>query len=246
MVGAPFLAGKLRLTPVERDELLLALSVSGGDDAISGRIYYDLGFIEGARSTPDLSQAIAYYSLAIERSSGSVSALNNRGVSYFSRRSEGDASRAVADFERAIRLSPDFSSAHFNLGLVLLAQGDGERGLAALRRAQELAPEAPGPHNALCWEYALQARPEEALPYCDQAVALDPTPFSRDSRGVVYALLGRNEDAIAEFERFLAWLQEQPQALYDRYALKRQVWIAALREGHNPFDPATLESLRIE
>lgn len=225
-----------------------ALSAAGGDDESGSRIYYDLGFIENARAAPDVSQAIAYYTLAIERSSGFVSALNNRGVSYFSRRAEGDVLRAVADFEQALRLKPDFAPAQFNLGLALLAQGAGERerGIAALRRAQELAPEAPGPYNALCWEYALQSRPEEALPYCDQAVALDPTPFSRDSRGVVYALQGRNTEAIVEFESFVSWLQGQPQAIYEHYVPERRAWIEALRQGRNPFDSAMLESLRGE
>lgn len=225
-----------------------ALSTAGGDDESGSRIYYDLGLIEHARAAPDVSQAIAYYTLAIERSPGSVSALNNRGVGYFSRRAEGDVPRAVADFEQALRLNPDFAPAQFNLGLALLAQGAGERerGMVALRRAQELAPEAPGPYNALCWEYALQSRPEEALPYCDQAVALDPTPFSRDSRGVVYALQGRNTEAIAEFESFVSWLQGQSQTVYEHYAPERQAWIEALRRGRDPFDSAMLESLRSE
>ncbi len=225
-----------------------ALSMVGGNDEVSRRIYYDLGFIESAKSTPDFSQAIAYYTMAIERAAGSVSAFNNRGVCYSERRSEGDLPRAVEDFQQAIRLDPDSGPSQFNLGLVLLAQGGSEQepAMIALRRAYELAPDAAGTNNALCWGYALQASPEDALPYCDRAVALDPTLLSRDSRGVVYALLGRNAAAITEFESFMTWLREQPQATYDRYAPKRQAWIEALRQGRNPFDAATLESLRSE
>ncbi|MBS1253712.1 MAG: hypothetical protein MAG451_02765 [Anaerolineales bacterium] len=40
----------------------------------------------------------------------------------------------------------------------------------------------------------------------DRAVALDPAGLNRDRRGVVYAELGRLEDAIADFEALLAWL----------------------------------------
>lgn len=225
-----------------------ALTMASGNDEAASRIYYDLGFIESARPDADLSQAIAQYTLAIERRPGFVSALNNRGVSYFNRRAEGDLQRAVRDFERAVSLDPDFASGQFNLGLALLAVGgvEQERALAALRRAATLAPDAPGPNNALCWEYALQARPEEALPYCDRAVALDPTPFSRDSRGVVYALLGRHEEAIAEFQSFVTWLQGQAEPVYSRYAPKRLAWIEALRQDTNPFDQATLDALRSE
>jgi tetratricopeptide (TPR) repeat protein/transcriptional regulator with XRE-family HTH domain len=225
-----------------------ALAIARGNDEATSRIYYDLGFIESARPDADLSQAIAQYTLAIERRPDFASALNNRGVSYFNRRAQGDLQRAVQDFERAVSLDPDFASGQFNLGLALLALGsdEQERALAALRRAQTLAPDAPGPNNALCWEYALQAKPEEALPYCDRAVALDPTPFSRDSRGVVYALLGRNEAAIAEFQSFVTWLQGQAESVYNRYAPKRLAWIEALRQDTNPFDQATLDALRSE
>ena len=109
-----------------------------------------------------------------------------------------------------------------------------------------MAPEAPGPNNALCWIYALRSEPEKALPFCDQAVAVDPSPLSRDSRGIVYALLGRHEEAIAEFRTFLDWLRTRPQAEIVRYAPKREAWIDSLRQGRNPFDAQTLEALRSE
>jgi tetratricopeptide (TPR) repeat protein len=223
-----------------------ALATQRGNDEAISRIYYDLGFMEGAQDSPDLSQAIAYYSLAIDKTPDFAWAYNNRGVSYLGRQAEGDLGRAVQDLETTTRLQPDFALGQFNLGLARLAAGDEAGALTALRRAQALDPQAPGPNNALCWEYALQAQPEEALAFCDQAVALDPTPFSRDSRGVVYALLGRNEEAIAEFQSFIAWLEAQPAPLYQRYAPKRLAWIGALREGRNPFDQAALEALRGE
>ena len=223
-----------------------ALAIQLGNDEAISRIYYDLGFIESAKERPDLSQAIAYYSLAIDRTPDFAWAYNNRGVSYLGRQAEGDLGRALQDLETTTRLQPDFALGQFNLGLAQLAAGDGEGALTALRWAQALDPQAPGPNNALCWEYALQAQPQEALAFCDQAVALDPTPYSRDSRGVVYALLGRNQEAIAEFQSFVAWLEAQPAPLYQRYAPKRLDWIEALREGRNPFDQAMLEALRSE
>lgn len=233
---------------VSQAALQRALSLIGGDDTTTGRIYYSLGLIETSRAVPDWSQAIAYYTLALEYNPGFVSALNNRGLSYFNRRAEGDLLRAAEDFAQAANLDPDFAPSQFNLGLALLAQGteQQERAISALQRAQALAPETPGPYNALCWAYALQNQPAEALPYCNQAVALDSTPMSRDSRGVVYALLGRYDEAIIEFESFLSWLKNQRPALYDRYAPRRQAWIAALRQGRNPFDQTTLEALRNE
>lgn len=225
-----------------------ALAESPGDDRALAGIYFDLASIESEKLRPDLNQVIAYGTLAIEHSPHFAAAYNNRGVAYLNRRAEGDQQRALRDFEEAVRLAPDLDVAQFNLGVALLSEGPeaDERALAALQRAQATAPQAPGPNNALCWLHALRGEPEKALPFCDQAVAADLSPLSRDSRGIVYALLGRSEEAIAEFQAFLEWLRTRPQDEIDRYASKREAWIDALQRGHNPFDAKMLEALRKE
>jgi hypothetical protein len=46
-------------------------------------------------------------------------------------------------------------------------------------------------------------------------------------------------------ESYLAWVREQPPALYERLNGARvEVWLEALRAGRNPFDAATLAELR--
>jgi hypothetical protein len=77
-------------------------------------------------------------------------------------------------------------------------------------------------------------------------VALDPTGPARDSRGIVYAELGRTAEAIADFEAYLAGLRGQGDAAYQRYSPRREAWLAALRAGRNPFDRETLDQLRQE
>ena len=77
-------------------------------------------------------------------------------------------------------------------------------------------------------------------------MATNSTALSRDSRGLTYALLGRTEEAISEFEAFLAWLDTQPEDTQTRYGASRRAWIEALRSGRNPFSPDTLRALRTE
>ncbi len=82
--------------------------------------------------------------------------------------------------------------------------------------------------------------------YVNAQITLDPSVQNRDSRGLVYAELGRYQDAIVDFEAFLTWLDQQPREVYAHYAPRRQAWLQALRAGRNPFDRATLEQLRTE
>lgn len=196
----------------------------------------------------DLDRAIADLTRVIVALPDDATAYNNRGAVYLERRAAGDLLRAVRDFTRAIDLMPKAHAAYFNRGLAYFALGEAYDGqsLADLRRARTLQPDAPGPNNALCWQLSLLGRPEEALPYCEAAVATDPTAMSRDSRGLAYALLGRTAEAVADFEAFLAWLDTQPEKTYQRYGPRRQAWLEALRAGRNPFHTGELRSLRSE
>jgi tetratricopeptide (TPR) repeat protein len=50
---------------------------------------------------------------------------------------------AVAEYEEAIKLNPNFANAHSNLGLALIAQNENEKGIAECRKANELDPSSP-------------------------------------------------------------------------------------------------------
>ena len=84
------------------------------------------------------------------------------------------------------------------------------------------------------------------MPHCDEAVRLDLTGNSHDSRGLALALLGRLEEAAKEFERFLELSNVNAPQLYAQHARTREGWIEALKRGQNPFDAQTLQGLRRE
>ena len=223
-----------------------ALAYPPGDESALASPYFALGYIYGLQGDPD--QAIAYYTRAIEQNPLLASAYNNRGVAYLEQGGENNLQRAISDFGQAIELVPTLATAHCNRGLAYFALGEAydQQSLADLRQAQALRPDAPGPNNALCWELSLIGQPEDALPYCESAVATDPTALSRDSRGLTYALLGRTEEAISDLEAFVAWLVTQPEDTQTRYGPSRQAWLEALRSGRNPFSKKTLQALRTE
>ena len=67
-----------------------------------------------------------------------------------------------------------------------------------------------------------------------------------DSRGLVYALLGNHEAAIADFEISIAWMEEQSNEVWQQPLVHRQAWLEALKAGENPFTPEVLAEIRHE
>lgn len=115
-----------------------------------------------------------------------------------------------------------------------------------LRQALDLRPDYANALNLLCWGYAVEQQPEQAMPYCQQAVAIEPRPVFMDSRGVVYALQGDYPAAIADFETYVDWLDHQPEPVNQAELDRHQAWIDALRTGQNPFTPDLLANMRNE
>ncbi|MEM1170294.1 MAG: tetratricopeptide repeat protein [Cyanobacteria bacterium P01_H01_bin.35] len=74
---------------------------------------------------------------------------------------------------------------------------------------------------------------------CEKAVALSPKDSSIvDSRGLARALTGDIEGAIADFQVYIEWTDEE------KNKAKRQEWIKALQAGENPFPDEVLQELR--
>jgi tetratricopeptide (TPR) repeat protein len=156
-----------------------------------------------------------------------------------------DAAAAVADLSAAIALDPDNAMSYYHRALALLrARGD-DSWLADMQQAAKLAPGSPYVANGFCWGYGVSGQPEQALPYCDAAVAADPTGASLDSRAIAYGQFGRYAEAAADLEDYLGWVKHTYPDLYRKYRGPQvETWIAALRAGTSPFDVATLAALR--
>lgn len=194
----------------------------------------------------DLERAFADLAAAIERQPDLAAAWLNRGSAYLQRGQPGDHGRALADFSRAIELAPETATGYYNRGLLYSELEDWPRSTSDLQAAQEREPRHPEFNNALCWHLAVQRQPERALPYCNQALAYQPDGPALDSRGLVYALMGRIDAAVADFRAFLAWAEASAkESCGESYRPSREGWIAALEAGGDPFDAATRRGLRL-
>ena len=194
----------------------------------------------------DLGLAFDDLELAIDIDPELATAWVNRGNAWLLRGYDGDVDRAVADFTKAIELAPDSAAGYYHRALVHSAAEEWELSNADLRAAHDRDSRNAVINNTLCWQLGLQRQPTEALPYCDLALAREPDGPARDSRGLVYSLMGRPDDAVADFTVFLSWVDASSKpTCRPHFRPSRESWIRTLQSGGNPFDDDTLRELRV-
>ena len=193
----------------------------------------------------DLDRAFEDLDQAIDIDPGLATAWINRGNALLHRGNDGDVEQAEADFTKAIELSPDASAGYYNRALVRSEAEEWELSNADLLAAHERDPRNPAINNTLCRQLGVQRRPEAALPYCNLALEREPEGPARDSRGLVYAMTGKTDEAIADFSVLLEWADASAKpTCVPHYRPSRETWIRTLEMGGDPFDDDTLRQLR--
>ena len=194
----------------------------------------------------DLDLAFSDLERAINIDPDLATAWVNRGNARLHRGEDGDAENALADFTKAIELAPDNPLGYYNRALVYSESENWQLSNSDLRAAQERDPRNPEINNALCRQLGVQRRTEDALPFCNLALEREPDGSARDSRGLVYGVMGSTDEAIADFKVFLAWVDASDKSTCrPHYRSSREAWINALESGDDPFDDATLRELRL-
>lgn len=154
--------------------------------------------IRTERHARNFRDAATLYRHTTERNPGAWMAWNNLGRELL-----GDPARrpeAVACFERALALRPDYYEARTNLGLALTQSGRAPDALPHLHRAVELEPAAYQVHTNLGIALVSAGRAPEALIAFRTAAALAPRlPNARENLAKALLLAGHREAAAAEF-----------------------------------------------
>jgi len=155
-----------------------------------------------ARRRADFDGAIYYYTQAI--ASGKLAkpdlatVLNSRGAAYDLK---GEAEKAIADFDAAIRLKPDYGEAYVNRGLAWARKRDYDRAIADFTEATALDPRFA--HLAFSNRGIADGEKgdyQRGVQDFDEAIRLKPDYApAYYGRGNIYNAIGDTDKAIADF-----------------------------------------------
>ena len=141
---------------------------------------------------------------------GQAIARNEREPIYFSNlgavlSDQGKGQEALASFDKALALKPDYPEAFNNRGNALRAMGRFEEALASYDRAVALKPDYGDAYNNCGAVLAALKRYEQAVANYARALALNPRYVEAiNNQGLALKELGRFADALANFDKALA------------------------------------------
>ncbi|MFT7617872.1 MAG: tetratricopeptide (TPR) repeat protein, partial [Planctomycetota bacterium] len=112
--------------------------------------------------------------------------------------------KAIAAYEKAIRISPTQWASHGNLSILLLKEERVEEAQAAATRAIEVAPNEGLPYGLLAVVLQEQGKFKEAIVKYNKAIQLDPKLLvAIFNRSGAQQVLGRFDDAITGYQEVL-------------------------------------------
>jgi protein O-GlcNAc transferase len=139
-------------------------------------------------------------------------------------RTLGELDEAIAHYQGALEVSPNFTAARSGLGSAFMLQGRLDEAVAAYRRAIELDPAQPVVRNNLGTALHQQGKLEEALAAFDAAIASNPDyAAALANRGKLLAEQGRHDEAIASYDRAFGFDPGNVELLCDRAASLRLI-----------------------
>ncbi len=130
-----------------------------------------------------------------------ASAHNNRGVGLIR---SGRNTRALAEFDAAIRIDPGHYKARHNRGGAHVENGQLDKALSDYNRVIELKPGWARAYGQRGLVYFFKGSFKRALADLDKAIDLDPDgALIYNNRGVVHEGMGLAEKAIADYRKAL-------------------------------------------
>jgi TolB-like protein/thioredoxin-like negative regulator of GroEL len=130
-------------------------------------------------------------------------------------RSEHDfeSQQAIADYEHAIQLSPNYATAHHWFAGALIAHARFDRAIAEEKRAVELDPLSLINNAHFGWSYFNARRYDEAIAQLRKTIEIDPRFYlAHYYLGQAFQLKGQRAQAITEYQKAVE-LDDDPEAL---------------------------------
>jgi protein O-GlcNAc transferase len=149
----------------------------------------------------DLYAAVAGLNAIASADQKGAETQNERGKTF---RTAGKLAEALACFQEALRLWPDYAEACTNAGVALVALGKAEQALEYFHKAVLLKPDDPAGYNNLGTTLLMLERLDEAEAYFDQALRLRPDYLkARGGRSIIFIARRQVDEAIASFREVI-------------------------------------------
>jgi tetratricopeptide (TPR) repeat protein len=133
--------------------------------------------------------------------SGNYTAHNNLGDALFQR---GGVDEAIAQYQTALQIEPDYSFACYNLGNALLKKGRADEAITQYRTALQIKPDYVEAHDNLGNVLLQKGRVDEAITQYRTALQIKPDYVeAHDNLGNVLLQKGRVDEAITQYRTAL-------------------------------------------
>ncbi|MGE0154470.1 MAG: tetratricopeptide repeat protein [Reyranellaceae bacterium] len=140
---------------------------------------------------------------------------NNRGVAYDR---TGNSNEALADYNAAIALDPDYANAYSNRGTVYAERGEFDAAFADFDKALRLKPGFEPTLRARAEAWQRSGQYERALAQHNEFVRSSLNKWrSLHERGDLLLAMGRADEALADYDRVLR-MEPQDDAAYHQRA----------------------------
>lgn len=150
----------------------------------------------------DFEQAVRHYLALLDREPLNAEVRNNLGMLYLDR---GFLKEATEQFDRAVRINPQYIAARVNLGVALLNTGRLAEARVQLRAALDSDPRNVGILVNLALVQKADGHPEQALETLVRAIGIDPThAYAHYNLAVLY---DERSDLAKAYEHYTAFLK---------------------------------------
>ena len=169
---------------------------------------------EGSDPDASIAACTALIESGKEDNENQAVAFNSRGIAY-SMKNQQD--QAIADFNQAIQLEPDYAGAFSNRANAYAARGEFDRAMADYNRAIQLKPDDGDAYNYRGVAYAVMGQFDKAIADFDRAIQLKPeNAGALNNRGSAYDSMGEYERAIADFDKAIELKPDDAEAYSNR------------------------------
>ncbi len=201
-----------------------ALGYSGLSDAYGLLAYY-----EGGPAPESLRKAREAALRALSLDDDLAEAHNSFG--FVLTVGDFDYAAGEREYKRAIQLNPNYTTAHHNLGVMLVRTGREAEGMAELHRALELEPFSTVVNRLYGEILGYSRHYEEALAQLKKTSEMDPGfPTTYFALSNLYRIMGKHNESVESFAKFQELYGRPQTAALARSSFASGGWQGYLKE----------------